>query len=415
MSREGYKMTELGEIPIEWEVKPIREVAEVNPESLGSKTDKDFIINYIDIESVSTGKISNIKELSFGEAPSRARRKVRKDDVIISTVRPYLKAFTLIKSNTENLVCSTGFAVLRAKNNNLPQYIYQCTLSDSFLNQLSNKMVGSNYPAVNSSDVQETLIPIPPLLEQKKIADILSTVDKQIEQTDALIEKTKQLKKGLMQRLLTKGIGHTEFKDTEIGTIPKEWEVVKLGEVVEIVNGATPSTKVEKYWVNGSIPWATPSDITSNGKYISATEKYITEDGLKNSSMTLLPSGSILMTSRATIGEKCINTLPMATNQGFKSMICSERIQNEFLYYMIDLVKIDFIKLASGSTFLEISKKDIELYKILLPPIQEQIYIANILCQVDKNIELCADKKESLQKLKNALLQKLLTGKIRVY
>lgn len=294
------------------------------------------------------------------------------------------------------------------------KYLFYAFCHKKYRDYILATASGTTVNHTSPQRITDFYIELPTMIEQQKIADILSTVDKQIDQTDALIEKSRDLKKGLTQRLFTKGIGHTEFQDTEIGWIPKGWEVVRLGEVVDIVNGATPSTKIDQYWTNGTVPWATPSDITSNGKYISGTYKRISENGLKDSSATLLPPGSILMTSRATIGEKCINTIPMATNQGFKSMICSDRIHNEFLYYSLDMAKAAFVKLASGSTFLEISTKEVIAFKIKLPKKQEQIMIAAILSQTDREIELLTEKKRYLQKEKSALMQKLLTGEIRV-
>jgi len=205
------------------------------------------------------------------------------------------------------------------------------------------------------------------------------------------------------------------YKKTEFGEIPVEWEIKKIGDVTNIINGGTPNTKVSMYWENGTIHWATPTDITSSGKYIRKTEKHITEKGLKNSSANLLPIGSILMTSRATIGERCINTVPMATNQGFKSFICREQvILNEFLYYLIEIIKPIFIRLAGGSTFLEISKKQVEEQKIQVPPIEEQKKTSFILSVIDIKLEDYQTKKQKLQTLKRGLMQKLLTGKIRV-
>ncbi|RDV23417.1 restriction endonuclease subunit S, partial [Parageobacillus toebii] len=167
---------------------------------------------------------------------------------------------------------------------------------------------------------------------------------------------------------------------------------------------------------NGTIPWATPTDITSNdNKYISTTQSMITESALRNSSANLLPVGSVLMTSRATIGPRCINTVPMATNQGVKSFICDpDVLHNEYLYYLIDKIKDQFIALASGSTFLEISKSALENFKIPVPPIEEQIEIAKILSSVDEKMSVEKVKKESLQIIKKGLMQSLLTGKVRV-
>ncbi len=144
--------------------------------------------------------------------------------MLFSTVRPYLKNFTIIENEQESLIASTGFAILRANENSDARFIYQTLYSDRFMNQIINQMKGSNYPAVNAKDVEKIEILLPTIKEQKKIASILTTVDEQIDETEQLIVKTKELKKGLMQQLLTKGIGHTEFKKTVVGLIPLKWE-----------------------------------------------------------------------------------------------------------------------------------------------------------------------------------------------
>lgn len=200
------------------------------------------------------------------------------------------------------------------------------------------------------------------------------------------------------------------YKMTELGEIPEEWEVTKLKEVTKVVNGATPSKSVEAYWKNGDIAWATPTDITKNSsKFIESTLEKITEFGLEKSSVVMLPAGSVLMTSRATIGACSINTIPMTTNQGFKSFICGERINNEYLYYLIHTLKSSFIEKASGSTFIEISKSAVENQEIVLPPLQEQQKIAEILSSVDTQIEKTEQMIEKTKELKKGLMQQLLT------
>lgn len=274
---------------------------------------------------------------------------------------------------------------------------------------------GTTVKHLKKSDIENLIIPIPPIKEQQKIAEILSTVDEQIEQTDQLIEKTKELKKGLMQQLLTKGIGHTEFKQSELGEIPDNWEVKRLSEVTSIINGGTPSKNNLDYWDDGDILWATPTDITKNkSKYISNTEQKITKKGLKESSASLLPIGSILMTSRATIGARSINKIPMTTNQGFKAFICGEEVYNEFLYYYVEILIPIFLAKAAGSTFLEISKKNTEEQLISLPSIEEQKQIASILSSVDEDIVGYEQEKSQYEELKKGLMQQLLTGKTRV-
>jgi len=151
---------------------------EINPESLSENTPKDLKIEYIDISSIEhTGDISKTTQYNFSESPSRARRIVRKNDVIISTVRPYLKSFAIIDYDRENLICSTGFAVLRSSDKILSNYIFQFTLSDVFMNQVNKSMVGSNYPALNQKDIQNFKIAVPSIEEQNTIINILKQQD----------------------------------------------------------------------------------------------------------------------------------------------------------------------------------------------------------------------------------------------
>lgn len=150
-----------------WEMAKLGDLVTFNPEALSNKTPGDTIIKYIDIASVEkTGYIANPRALKFGEAPSRARRIVREGDTILSTVRPYLKSFAYIGSKNHNNICSTGFAVLRPKKEVSPHFIYQTVLRDDFIEYLKTKMTGSNYPAVNASDISEYELTIPPIAEQ---------------------------------------------------------------------------------------------------------------------------------------------------------------------------------------------------------------------------------------------------------
>ncbi len=137
--------------------------------------------------------------------------------------------------------------------------------------------------------------------------------------------------------------------------LPPEWEVVHLGEVGTISGGSTPSTKVPEYW-GGEIPWLTPGEVTKqDGLFISQTDRYITNVGLAHSSAKLLPIGTVMMTSRATIGEVVINTVPMVTNQGFINIKCDEeKVFNEFLAYWIKQNKKKIEAYANGVTFREV-------------------------------------------------------------
>lgn len=412
--KEGYKKTELGWMPNEWKLDNVNKITYLNPESLGNSTDDSLIINYIDIESVKAGKVLGYKEFEFSEAPSRARRVVKKNDVIVSTVRPNLKSIAKINFDKENLICSTGFAVLRKKESIDSEYLFQFAMSDIFTKQLVDKTVGSNYPAVNSTDIKETLIFIPPLKEQKKIAEILSTVDSQIDDSDKLIEKTKELKKGLMQRLLTKGIGHTKFKKTEVGEIPVEWEVKQIIDISDTMSGGTPNRSKKYYYEFGNICWVKTGELSN--KYIYDTEEKITDIAIKESSAKLVPINSVIVAMYgATIGKISINKREVTTNQACCSIICKQDIVDyEFLYYILLFNKEKLIELGAGGAQPNISQQIIKSFKVIVPNLNEQKNIANILSSIDKQIEECQNKKIKLEELKKGLMQQLLTGKIRV-
>ena len=204
------------------------------------------------------------------------------------------------------------------------------------------------------------------------------------------------------------------YKTTPLGIIPQEWEVEPLHYLGQIYSGGTPDTEVEEYW-NGDIAWCTPSDITKlTTKYIECTDVKITGRGLKESSATLLPPQSIVVCTRATIGNAAICTTDIATNQGFKNIIPNKETNSEWLYYMIIYSKPRLVRLGCGSTFLEVSKKDFSRFKILVPPLAEQKKIAEILGTWDKAIEMQTQLIKKLELRKKGLMQHLLTGKKRL-
>lgn len=204
----------------------------------------------------------------------------------------------------------------------------------------------------------------------------------------------------------------TDFKETSIGRVPRDWDVTKIEEVCEVVGGGTPSTHVKEYW-NGEIPFVTPTDITEleerNVNFLDKTKSYITKKGLKNSSAKLLPPNSVLLTSRATIGYGLINKIPMATNQGFANLICSERAHNLYVLYLMRFLRKTLLQIASGSTFKEVARGVIRNLRISLPSIQEQRMISDILCIVDEVLFKTDEIITKIELLKRGLMQELLT------
>lgn len=192
------------------------------------------------------------------------------------------------------------------------------------------------------------------------------------------------------------------------------WQTKKLGDIVTIVSGGTPDTSNPAFW-GGDVQWITPSEITKIGRLITdPTEKQITALGLQSSSAVLIPENSIILCSRATIGECAINTYPITTNQGFKNLIAKKEVDYKFLYYWVKANTKSLKRISSGSTFLEFSKNDIEKQKINLPEKPEQERIVGVLEVWDEYIEKLEQKIALKEQLKKGLMQQLLTGKRRL-
>jgi type I restriction enzyme, S subunit len=187
-----------------WVVKELQEISEIDPESLGVNTRPSYAFKYISLEDVDRGMLLGWSEEIFSTAPSRARRKVKKGDVLISTVRPKLQSHYLIEIDWNDLICSTGFSAVRCRPCVAePRYVFECFFSFAIERQIEAIVTGSNYPAINSSDVKRLKIPVPPTFsEQTAIAENLSDMDAEIAALEAKLAKVRQIKQGMMQELL---------------------------------------------------------------------------------------------------------------------------------------------------------------------------------------------------------------------
>jgi type I restriction enzyme S subunit len=186
---------------------------------------------------------------------------------------------------------------------------------------------------------------------------------------------------------------------------PKGWKKVKLGDVAEIVGGGTPKTNIKEYW-NGEVPWITPRDLSGfEGKYIARGERNISKLGLNNSSAKLLPKGTVLLSTRAPVGYLAIAKNEISTNQGFRSLIPNEKIENEFLYYLLKN-NVEYLKSqATGTTFGELAGSTIKSLEFFIPPLPEQKAIASVLSSLDDKIDLLHRQNQTLEKMAETLFR----------
>ena len=199
----------------------------------------------------------------------------------------------------------------------------------------------------------------------------------------------------------------------EPAAVPDGWQVVRLGDVAEVVGGTTPSRANELYW-GGDVPWVVPSELTGlQGRYLDTSREFITNQGLKASGLRVLPAGSVLLTSRATIGATAINSVPVTTNQGFQNLVGMAGVHGLWLYYCVSATRHELQKRSAGSTFREISRDGVRSLPILLPPLAEQRAIAAVLDAIDEAIERTEEVIAATERLRDALLHELLTRGLR--
>ena len=312
-----------------------------------------------------------------------------------------------------------GRFVVKDKKSVSIDYIYHLSGAETFQAKLLIDAIGGAQPNISNSSIEALTVDVPPIVEQQKIASILTAVDEVIESTQAQINKLKDLKTGMMQELLTKGIGrdgqpHTEFKDSPVGRIPKAWTFKAVGDICKVTSGGTPDRTNLEFW-NGNIPWIKTGEI--NYTTIYSAEEYITELGLKNSSTKLIPAGSVLMAMYGqgiTRGKVALLGIDACLNQACLAMLPNNELDKYFLFYFFSKEYENLRLLVQEGTQKNLNAGIVKEILLPLPPMDEQVEIRKRLQAVDINIESKQRKLEIVVDLKKALMQDLLTGNVRV-
>ena len=305
----------------------------------------------------------------------------------------------------DNAIVGGGILVIRASRNHLNGEFLAYVIK-AHRNQILQLVTGTTVFHLYGRDMASFRFAAPNVQEQRAVVDALSDVDTSLRALESLINKKRLVKQAVMQQLLT---GKTRLPGFDGG-----WTPTTLGDAAEIVNGATPNSRIAAYW-NGHIPWCTPTDITRTpGKYLTQTERSITAAGLASCSARLLPVGTLLLCSRATIGQIKIAAAPVCTNQGFKSLICNSGVCNDFLYYLLITMQSQLIERSIGSTFLEIGKREVASIEVRLPPHDEQRAIAAVLSDLDAEIAVLEQRRDKTHAIKQGMMQQLLTGRVRL-
>lgn len=387
-------------IPSDWEVKHFGDIADIDKISLKSNTPEDYEFDYISLSDVDSNdfKIETTKQV-FANAPSRARRVVSKGDILMSTVRPNLQGFTLIENDVSNLIASTGFAVISTREV-LNSYLFQYLFSSAIERQFHQLLVGSNYPAINSSDVKKLKIPLPPLPEQKAIAQVLSTWDHAIQKTEALLAQKELRKKWLMQQLLT---GKKRLKGFD-----GEWRERRIGDITQKISRR-----------NKQLSDASIYSVTNNSGFVLQSNHFagrVAGDDLSNY--------KIIKRQEFAYNPARINVGSLAYFEEDLGIISSLYVcfktKSEILdYFLLQFLRLEhtkhrIISLGEGGVRIYLWYDLFSKIKIKFPSLKEQAAIAQVLQAADKEIELIKAKATQLREQKKGLMQQLLTGKIRM-
>ncbi|MCE2936437.1 MAG: restriction endonuclease subunit S [Cyclobacteriaceae bacterium] len=390
--QDEYVRTEVGLVPGDWQVRPIRDLLTFIG---GSQPDRSYFRSdekegYIRLVQIRDYK--GDKYITF--IPSHlARRFCEVDDIMIGRYGPPI--FQILRG----IKGAYNVALIKAVPSSIVTkefcwYVLNQESLFNFVEKLSQRSSGQT--GVDLNELRNYNIPFPPTIEeQTAIATALSDADALITALEKLIAKKRAIKQGVMQKLLQPKAGWFDRKVKDIG---------------EIVTGSTPPTLKSEYW-NGSVPWVTPTDITDM-KDISDSERKITGIGLKVSRK--LPANTLLVTCIASIGKNAVLRKEGACNQQINAVIPNNENHVDFLYYLIEANKQYLLGKAGITATLMISKKDFSEIKFSVPSLTEQARIADILNEIETEIVVLEKKLSKQRQLKQGMMQNLLTGKIRL-
>ncbi|UJZ87087.1 restriction endonuclease subunit S [Heyndrickxia coagulans] len=384
----------------EWKVYEFKELVNLSKEKYNPKNET-MNLPCIELEHIEseTGRLlgytDSIEQQSI-------KNKFKANDILYGKLRPYLRKFYF--PNFEG-VCSSEIWVLQSIEEKIHnKYLYYLIQTNKF-NEHANKSSGTKMPRADWNYISEITFPIPPIKEQQKIASILSTWDKAIELKEKLIEQKKQQKKGLMQKLLTGEVRLPGFEG--------KWRSLRILNFCNTYSGGTPSRTRKEFYENGTIPWIKSGEL--NSRKVTQTEEYITEKALANSTAKLVnPETILLALYGATAGVVAMSKIRASINQAILAIVPNDNCDNNFLFYYLenhmDKVTKKYTQGGQPNLNADIVKKMV----VKLPSIEEQKAIANILSNIDNNIELLEKELNWLKQQKKGLMQLLLTGKVRV-
>lgn len=416
----NFKQTEIGLIPDDWEIYKIKDVFSFTKKPRMLNIDKDVNVPFIPMEMIPDNKVyvEDYELKKFGSFSSGTYFEV--GDILLAKITP---SFENGKQAIPKIPYAYGYAttevipIKEIEHVSSKYFLFNYLLKNDIRNILAGKMEGSTgRQRLSKTVLQNTLIPLPPLPEQKKIAHILSKIQQAIEIQEGIIKTTQELKKALMQKLFTEGLNGEPQKQTEIGPIPQSWEVERIGKYNEVGTGGTPSTKIKSYYFSPTINWIKSGDIKN--LYIDKFPNKISTDGYNNSNAKLHPIGSVMlaMSGRGkTRGTTAILKQEACCSQSVAAIIPNiDHFTSEFIHYSLQFRYENIRNLTGSNDRSGLNLSLVRGIKIHKPNLRIQKEVTNILLSLENKYQISLLRISMLKDLFQASLNQLMTGQIRV-
>jgi len=416
----------IGEIPSDWQAVNAKEylLLESGQRPAEHVTDDPNDIPSLGGENITLDgfiDLSNLRFISYDYFKKMKKGIVLTDDILINKDGANTGKIALVRNLPyDDAAVNEHLFIIRTNGSFDQKYLFYFLFSDKGNRQIRAKITGSAQGGINTGVFKGIFIPKPPKPEQQKIAAILTKVDDAIQAVKNTIEKVERLKKALMQNLLTgklkpDGTWRRDdefYEDEKFGKVPVGWDSSRIKNYGELQTGKTPPTADENNFGNDYM-FITPGDIGEN-RLIKKTERYVSEKGIKYS-YKIPPRSVCVVCIGSTIGKIGITTEECCTNQQIHTVICNNDNDPNFLFYFMQFRKAHFKEYAGINATPQINKSSFSKYPVLQPTdIQEQKAISEKLLTIEKQIDQKYTKIQKLERLKKALMQNLLTGKVRV-
>jgi len=426
--REGYKEVQFGPktlvVPSDWSTVRFGDVFDRRRESIDDLEDET--IKYVGLKHLDSGQLT-INGFDEDGRERSSSRVFREGDVLFGKLRPNLNKAAVAPFSG---VCSSDIIPIYAKKDGRQQFLPYLMHSKLVRDRAVSTMEGTNLPRTSWGDLEKTLVPLPPLPEQRRIADILSTVDEQIQQTDEIIKKSEELRSGQLQNILHQGFEAHDIVEHRIGPkevlLPDAWTVQRIDELLsdgadgKPLRGGPPGGKIHKKdRVEGGYKLYTQEVITKRN--INYGDEYLSAESFKELKAAEPKPGDILITRAGTVGESIV--FPEDAERGIiDSALMRLRINESvcdphFVSLLIDesyLVEFQIRAMSQSGVVRNLNNGIIKQLQIPVPPLKEQQKVVEVMSKFSDKIEQEIQYKESLQELKRGLMQDLLTGKVRV-